>query len=117
MKNGNMVSDHDRSIRTVTGIEELAQAAMIRLTVRRGSFPYQKDLGSRLFDTDIHNANEESLLSVVEEALQDMKEVSVLGVERKIDTKEQRLYLTVRLQINGEEQNITVTNPFWEGGI
>lgn len=116
MQNGNMVSDYDGSVRTITGIAELVQAAMIRLTMRRGSFPYQSELGSRLFDMDIHHATEESVWSVVEEALQGMEEVTVLGVKRRIDPKEQRLYLTIDLQINGEEQQITVTNPFWEGG-
>ena len=32
----------------ITGIDECIQQAFIRLTVKKGSFPYNRDLGSRL---------------------------------------------------------------------
>jgi hypothetical protein len=115
LKNGNMVSDFDGSVQTVSGVKELAQAAMIRLTVRRGSFPYNQSLGSGLFDLDVHAAGEEEILSVVEEALQDMDEVVVMGIEKKTDQEKRILYLQVNLRINGEEQSLGVMSPFWEG--
>ncbi len=115
LKNGNMLSDYDGSIQRISGTKELAQAAMIRLTVRRGSFPYNLSLGSGLFDVDIHGAGEEEILSIVEEALQEMDEVAVIGIEKKTDQEKRILYLQVNLKINGEEQSLAVTSPFWEG--
>lgn len=115
LKNGNIVSDYEGSVQTVSGIKELAQSAMIRLTVRRGSFPYDQSLGSGLFDLDIHAADKEEIQSIVEEALQDMDEVAVTGIEKKIDEKNRALYLQIDLKINGVEESLSVMSPFWEG--
>lgn len=41
----------------IEGREELEQQIMIRLRVRRGSFPYDKELGSRLYSMRLCPAN------------------------------------------------------------
>ena len=45
---GDYIPDGHSGFKTVFGIEEILDRVLFRLTVRRGSFPFLPDLGSRL---------------------------------------------------------------------
>ena len=49
LKNGDYIADGVGGLRRVGGREALLQRVLFRLTARRGSFPFQEDLGSRLW--------------------------------------------------------------------
>ena len=46
---GDYAADASGGLATVSGIEELAQRVLMKLTARRGSFPLMPDYGSRLY--------------------------------------------------------------------
>ena len=49
MKNGDYVSNCAGGLRKVSGNEALLQRVLLRLTARRGTFPFWEELGSRLW--------------------------------------------------------------------
>jgi hypothetical protein len=49
LRNGDYVSDGHGGFLTVTGKDALAQRVTLRLTARRGSFPFLENFGSRLW--------------------------------------------------------------------
>lgn len=111
--NGDMVLDHLGGVQSVTGIQEVIQRVMIRLTMRQGAFVYDTALGSRLYQMDIHQTDEFTLLAVIRDALSDMQEVSVIGVEKNVDYEEQVLYLTVYIQVNGQDAILELNRKIW----
>lgn len=62
----------------VSGLEEQLQRAFIRLSVKQGSFAYDPLLGSRLYTLKPTDSNlNERALSLAQEALKDMSQVTV----------------------------------------
>lgn len=110
---GDMIPDFAGDVQKIRGYKEIIQRAMIRLTMKKGSFAYQPELGSRLHHLDIHKIDQFTLLSIVSEALADMEEITVLDVERTVNQSEKILYLTVYLQINGQNAMLEVKNKLW----
>lgn len=49
LKDGDYVADERGGLRTVEGAQDLLQRVLFRLQVRRGSFPFLPELGSRLY--------------------------------------------------------------------
>ena len=49
LQNGDYVPNGAGGLERVTGQEELLQRVLFRLVARRGTFPFQKTLGSRLW--------------------------------------------------------------------
>ena len=49
LRDGDYVPDERGGLRTVEGAEEVLQRALFQLQVRRGSFPFLPELGSRLY--------------------------------------------------------------------
>lgn len=57
------------------------QKVWIQLAAHRGKFPYDKDLGSRLYQVDNHDIkHEQKVLEAIEEALMHSPQVKVLDV-------------------------------------
>lgn len=48
LQNGDYLRSGAAGVRSVSGTEALMQRVLFRLTARRGSFPFQEELGSRL---------------------------------------------------------------------
>lgn len=93
---------------TVTGAEELIQRAIIRLSVRRGSFALDPALGSELYKLGACNAA--SLAATAEnfvrQALLPLPEITVNEV-RCVRTDD-RLRLQMELMIGGEPKYLEV---------
>lgn len=103
LQGGDMLSDFAGDVQTVHGLSEIVQRALLRLTMRKGSFPYQPDLGSTLYRLDTHKLDAQTVRSAVEDALRDMEEVNILDVEQSFDADARILYLTVYLRVNGQD--------------
>lgn len=82
--------------------EELLQRTIIRLCVKKGSFIYDRNLGSRLYALT-HKTKDikEKALSYAKEALWSMNYVKVEDVE--VDFKNNNLNLNFIISINNEK--------------
>ena len=111
--NGDMVMGRNGDPEMISGLKELIQRVMLRLSVKRGGFPYNQQLGSRLAQLDLNQADEFTLLAAVREALSDLEEVTVSGIEKTLDRETQTLYLTVYLVVNGREAIVELNDRLW----
>jgi hypothetical protein len=112
--NGDMVLDSNGDVELITGVQELIQRAMIRLTMKQGAFVYDQSLGSTLHNLDIHQIEDNTLLSIVRDALSPIEEITVQGVEKSVDPSRQILYLTVYLNIDGRDAILELNNTMWD---
>ena len=110
---GDMVMGQDGSPEMISGLRELIQRALIRLTVKKGAFAYDTALGSELAGLDLNRADELTLLAMAREALAALPEVTVSGVERSLDRSAQTLYLTVYLRVNGQDAVVELNQELW----
>ncbi len=86
LRDGNYVPGPSGLPEEVSGLEELLQNALLRLTIPKGSFPYGRELGSGLGDLDAgaeHAADRAAALAG--EALLDMPGVRVARTEFRKD--------------------------------
>lgn len=111
--NGDMVMGHDGNPEMISGLQELIQRALIRLTVKKGDFVYDSTLGSGLAGLDLNRTDEFTLLALVRDALDGLAEVTVTGVERSVDRETQNLYLTVYLRVNGQDAVVELNQELW----
>lgn len=111
--NGDMVMSADGSPEMISGLQELIQRAMLRLTMAKGAFAYQTELGSTLFDMDLDNTDEFALLACIREALSDLTEITVTGVEKSVDRGEQILYITVYMNVSGKDAMLELNHKLW----
>ncbi len=91
---------------SITGVEELLQRVMIRLTVPRGRFAYNAQLGSRWEDLTVEQAQPQELLGVIRQALDGLDGVTVTGVEKQVDPSRRSLTLRVSLTVLGTETEV-----------
>ena len=98
LREGDYVPDGKGGFQQVSGTEELLERILWKLSVRRGSFPFLPELGSRLHLLGRVPAKERTALAgqYVMEALAD-EEVQVTGVELAGED------LTVHLEWQGEK--------------
>lgn len=67
----------------VGGLEELLQNACLRISLRRGEFPYGRELGSRLWQWDPEGEHAaERGVALANEALLDLPGVRATGIEK-----------------------------------
>lgn len=109
LENGDFYTNDRKHLVTLYDNEELLQRAIIRLCVKKGSFIYDKELGSKLY-TLSHNANDvkAEVLSYAREALLDMDSVTVNDVEVNFINDNLNLSLNFIFTINNEEFEKTV---------
>ncbi len=95
----------------VTGTGELLQQVLIRLTVPRGGFPLNPELGSRLYLLSGTSPARLSRLAeeYVREALADMRDIQIEQVEAAYSPVKDRLDLTVRAAHAGEILEVRTT--------
>ena len=93
----------------ISGIKELLQRVLIRLTVKKGSFIYDKDLGSNLYT--LKNTNKDiknQAIIMVKEALADMREIEVEDISIKFTDSSENLKLNVLLSINNNKEEVEI---------
>ena len=82
LKDGDYVPDSEGKLTSLTGMEEVLQRVLIRLTARRGAFPLMPELGSRLYLLLHESPKNRGALArqYVREALADERDLDVTGV-------------------------------------
>lgn len=107
LREGDYVPDGQGSFQTVEGAQEVLERVLWKLTVRRGSFPFLPELGSRLHLLGRAPARERESLAgqYVAEALSD-EDLTVTSVT--LDQAGDQADLTARLEWRGEELTVTV---------
>ena len=100
LRAGDYVPDEKGGFQSAQGAQELLERALWKLTVRRGSFPFLPELGSRL-----HLLGRALAGQYVAEALAD-EDVTVDAVN--LTQEGDRGMLTVRLLWHGEALTATV---------
>ena len=93
---------------TITEGEELIQRAIIRLTVRQGSFEADKSLGSRLYTLNTANIKElnAAALNLTRQALLPLNEVFVENVN--CIKSGETLHLSLELRIYNKLKKLEV---------
>ena len=93
----------------ISGAEKILQQISIRLAIRKGSFPYNKDLGSELYKlrTSTDEATQREAFSYVQEALRDMKDVEVISVKCSF-VEQDTLAVKVSISFNNKFFNLEV---------
>ena len=97
---------------SISGVQEILQRAIIRLTVRKGSFVYDTDLGSNLYKLKAGSANIKSeALNMLKEALKPMSNIFVENVSTEFVNSGENLRLNVIISINNKREEVEVV--FW----
>ena len=109
ISNGDFLLDSRNRPIKISGLGELLQRVLIRLSVKKGSFIYDKNLGSRLYtlNSQVNNVQSKAL-SLVCEALNDMTEVVVKSVLAEFIDDGEKLQLDVLLSVNGNEEDVVI---------
>ena len=113
ISNGDFMLDSNGIPISIYGIQEILQRALIRLTVRKGSFIYDTNLGSDLYElkkTTSTNIKSRAL-SMVKEALKPMSNVLVDDVSTEFINSSENLKLNVVLRVNNNKKEMEVV--FW----
>lgn len=94
----------------IEGVEEVAQRLRLRLTVRRGSFRLDPELGSRLYALPRGDSDrmERFARQAVEEALSPMPEVRLEELSCRYDPDGDRAYVDCRFVWRGQDIDLTV---------
>jgi len=92
----------------VTDVDALVQRALLRLGIRRGSFAYDRDLGSELYrlSRDTSSATRRAASSYVQEALIPLPELIIDDVGCKIERE--RMIVTVKLSHSGRRYSLEI---------
>ena len=110
LSNGDFLRDTRNLPIQISGVKEILQKVLIRLNVKKGSFIYDKDLGSTLYKLSANTKNlQNKARAIVIEALKPIKEVSVLDVLTKLTNLGENMEIHVNLAINEEEREVVIT--------
>ena len=109
LRDGDYVPDGKGGVCRVEGGEALLQRVLWKLSIRRGSFPFLPELGSRLYTLGREKPSVRPALArqYVAEALADEPDLEVTGVA--LTQREDRLALTVFLDWQGEPLQLQTT--------
>lgn len=113
ISNGDFMLDSNGIPISIYGIQEILQRALIRLTVRKGSFIYDTNLGSDLYELKKTTSTsiKSRALSMVKEALKPMSNVLVDDVSTEFIKSSENLKLNVVLRVNNNKKEMEVV--FW----
>lgn len=106
LKRGDYLPDGQGGVCRATGKEELLQRVLWKLTVRRGSFPFLPELGSRLYTLARHKPSDWQGLAeeYVAQALTGEENLRIDRVD--VTRAAEGLDVTVRLNWQGEDLTI-----------
>lgn len=94
---------------SISGVQEILQRAIIRLTAKKGSFIYDTNLGSDLYKLKAGAANVKSdALNMVKEALKPLTNVSVENISTEFFNSGENLRLNTILTINNKKEEVEV---------
>lgn len=79
IQNGDFLRDAGGRLRSLDGREELLQRAYLRLQARRGAFPYDPQLGSRISLFSPEELTVETAMACIEEAMVDDTALTAVG--------------------------------------
>ncbi len=107
LRNGDYVPDGQGGFQTAEGAREVLERVLWKLTIRRGSFPFLSELGSRLYQLGRVPAGQRQTLArrYVAEALAD-EDVTVTDVS--FIQEEDRGELTLQMSWQGQELTATL---------
>ncbi len=109
LSNGDFLLDSRNKLIQVEGYNELLQQVLIRLCVKKGSFVYDRNLGSNLYKLDVNSQDiNNKALSIIKESLSDMPEILVKRVYTEIENSGDKLNIDILLSINGEEKDVVI---------
>ena len=113
ISNGDFMLDSNGIPISIYGIQEILQRVLIRLTVRKGSFIYDTNLGSDLYKLKKTTSTsiKSRALSMVKEALKPMSNVLVDDVSTEFINSSENLKLNVVLRVNNSKKEVEVV--FW----
>ncbi len=108
IRNRDYVSDGAGGLRRVSGREELLERVLFRLSVRRGSFPFAPELGSRLYllGRETPENREAAAKQYVAEALAQEQGLEVSGVT--LTERGGLLELSASLRCGGGEETLRI---------
>lgn len=110
ISSGDFIFDSYGQPMELGGYEEILQRVLIRLGVKKGSFVYDENLGSRLYTLKSTDKNiREKALSLVREALINIREVIVENVFTTLTNDGENLELNIILSINDQEKEVVIT--------
>ena len=110
VSNGDFLCDTRNNLLELSGYDELLQRVLIRLGVKKGTFVYDTNLGSRLYTLKVNDGNlGEKALSLVREALVELPEVLVENVYPTLTNNGENLTLNVVLSINNTQKDVVIT--------
>lgn len=111
IKDGDFKTNENGLPVQISGVQELLQQAMFRLVVKKGSFFYDQQLGSRLYTLKGSYGNREILsenaMQMVREALRPMPRVTPFKVQARLTGPDQ-LSLTVALLADRQKTELEV---------
>lgn len=111
-----LISDGDFSISDsglpiqISGVDALIQSAIIRLSIKKGSFIYDPALGSELLSLDLNKIDDFAIFNMVSDALLSMKEISVKKVEKIIDPNKNSIYIKVFICVGQFNTSFDINN-------
>ena len=110
IQNGDFLRDGGRPI-SIDGKDELLQRAYLRLQARRGAFPYDPQMGSRIPLLPPEELTVEAAMACIEEAMGDDPSLTAVGttvtksgVAVEIDTPYGRGTVVIRPGTQGGEK-------------
>lgn len=108
IKNGDWVRDSSGLLQTVDCFDEILQRIFIRLTVPRGKFIYDKNLGSRLplVWREKEKLREQRALQLAQEALSAMPDVRVISA--RVDEGTNKMIFKISAYEYAGEVEVTV---------
>lgn len=109
VRNGDYVL-RENKLQTVSGREALLQRIMLKLTARRGNFPFMENFGSRLWTLgQLRPAERQAAAEqYVTEALSGEEGLTVDSVALS-ETEDGNAVVTVAVSVNGERLSVDVT--------
>jgi hypothetical protein len=107
LENGDFKKSANGHPVSIDGVAELLQRALIRLSVRKGSFPLDLNLGSNLYKLKTSYIEKgvlkSTILRDVKEALAPITQLSVLSIDTLSTNQGERLELTVTMNTSSND--------------
>jgi hypothetical protein len=108
---GDYVLTSSGQLRSLTGMEEVLQRVLLKLTARRGGFPLLPELGSRLYQLLRHAPSDREALAkqYVLEALSDETQLTVTDVTLHTTDGDARLTVSLTWQDTPLSVQVSIT--------
>lgn len=107
INNGDFLLDSRNRPFLISNPEEILQQVLIRLTVKKGSFIYDNNLGSKLYTVkSLQGDIKSKVLSIVKEALAPITKVVVDDIDLK--NSGENLNLKVFLSIKNKKREVEI---------